>query len=113
MRGTRLFVGLLVVSAMALGAGCFGPDEDPADTPEDQEGETETTPGDTVVGGQPTAEPTNDTAIAEAGTDTDTGEDAGGGDEATGGEEEADDEEGTEDGETAEGEETTADEGEG
>ena len=54
----RPFVLIVVLLAVTLSAGCFGPSEDPATT----ETETGTTPGETVeAGGQPTEVPESPT----------------------------------------------------
>jgi hypothetical protein len=62
MRG-RILLAVAVLLVSALGAGCFGPEEDPST---EVEGE-ETTPGEETVeaGGQPQGQPANDTANVE------------------------------------------------
>lgn len=74
----RILLAVAVLLVSALGAGCFGPEEDPST---EVEGE-ETTPGDETVeaGGEPQGEPVNDTANVE-GTTTAPDEETTNGDE--------------------------------
>lgn len=90
MKLPRVILAVTVLLAAAVGAGCMSPEEDPADTVQE-----ETTPGTTVAGGEPTGEPANETGVTAGEGETETVEETTEGDEAT------------------EGEETTEDEGEG
>lgn len=75
--GTLLLIAVLL--ATTLGAGCMGPEEDPATTPE----ETETTPGDTVEGGAAPTEVTQTPTMFETTDGEENATDDAGGDGTT------------------------------